>query len=143
MPPDPSESRPLRRFHVGAKAVITRGPSILLLHEAGRDAWDLPGGRVEGRETLPQALRRELDEELPGIDELRIGEQLGSVIVSAIDGDPGLLLVLHAVEARLPPAIRTSASHRAHAWVPVDEARRRLAPELAALLPGPPVKGSA
>lgn len=124
----------MRTFYVGAKAVIARDGGVLLLHEARRDAWDLPGGRVERHETLHQALRRELCEELPGVSDVDIGAQLGAAIVAGIEGDPGLLLVLYEVRARLPAVVRTSGAHRGHAWVPMTELRERLPPELVSLL---------
>ena len=54
-------------------AVITRQDQILLVehHKRGQRYWVLPGGRLEGNETLDAALRRELKEEL-GL-EARVG----------------------------------------------------------------------
>ena len=47
-------------------AIIVRGTRILLVEHRKRGAhyWVLPGGRLEGLETLEAALRRELTEEL-------------------------------------------------------------------------------
>jgi ADP-ribose pyrophosphatase YjhB (NUDIX family) len=47
-------------------AVITRRDQILLVEhrKRGQRYWVLPGGRLEGHETLDAALRRELKEEL-------------------------------------------------------------------------------
>jgi 8-oxo-dGTP diphosphatase len=51
---------------VGVGAIVTRGDRILLArrgHPPMQGAWSIPGGRVEIDETLPQALRREIQEE--------------------------------------------------------------------------------
>jgi|GEM_PF-142776 len=47
-------------------AMIARGGRILLVehHKRGERYWVLPGGRLQGNETLEAALRRELKEEL-------------------------------------------------------------------------------
>jgi 8-oxo-dGTP diphosphatase len=47
-------------------AIIVRGTQILLVEHRKRAEhyWVLPGGRLEGLETLEAALRRELNEEL-------------------------------------------------------------------------------
>jgi ADP-ribose pyrophosphatase YjhB (NUDIX family) len=51
---------------IRVSALLHQGERILLCrHEkAGRDAWLLPGGGVNGGETLIRALRRELAEEV-------------------------------------------------------------------------------
>src|SRR6202171_3592962 len=50
-------------------AIIVRQKQILLVEhrKRGQRYWVLPGGRLEGHETLDAALRRELKEEL-GLD---------------------------------------------------------------------------
>jgi ADP-ribose pyrophosphatase YjhB (NUDIX family) len=55
-------------------AIIVRGTQILLVEhrKRGEHYWVLPGGRLEGLETLEAALRRELREEL-SLD-ARVGE---------------------------------------------------------------------
>jgi ADP-ribose pyrophosphatase YjhB (NUDIX family) len=50
---------------VGAFAVIFgEGSSILLCHRTDRDAWNLPGGRVEPNESPWAAVVREVEEEV-------------------------------------------------------------------------------
>ncbi|MFC6182065.1 NUDIX hydrolase [Lactiplantibacillus daowaiensis] len=49
---------------VCANALIIRDGQILLTREAATSAYYLPGGKVMAGETLPQALKRELNEEL-------------------------------------------------------------------------------
>jgi 8-oxo-dGTP pyrophosphatase MutT (NUDIX family) len=50
---------------VGAFAVIFgEGSSVLLCHRTDRDAWNLPGGRVEPSESPWAAVVREVEEEV-------------------------------------------------------------------------------
>lgn len=51
-------------YRVSIKALV-QNPSgeVLVVKEAGRQAWDLPGGGVDHDETIYDALKRELHEE--------------------------------------------------------------------------------
>jgi 8-oxo-dGTP pyrophosphatase MutT (NUDIX family) len=55
-----------RRIHLGAAAVIfdRDGNVLLVRHSYGRRGWELPGGGRRARESLEQAVRREVSEEL-------------------------------------------------------------------------------
>jgi 8-oxo-dGTP diphosphatase len=59
-------------------AILERGGKILICRRRPSDPhplkWEFPGGKVEPGEAPPQALRRELEEEL-GID-ARIGDEI-------------------------------------------------------------------
>jgi ADP-ribose pyrophosphatase YjhB (NUDIX family) len=73
---------------VGCGAVILRGGEILLLRrirppEAG--CWGIPGGKVDPYETLPDAVRREVEEETG----LRLGGLELLCVVDQIDRDEG------------------------------------------------------
>jgi len=51
---------------VAVGAIVTDGEHILLIrrgHNPGKGYWSIPGGRVETGETLPAAVRREIQEE--------------------------------------------------------------------------------
>jgi len=52
-------------FRVSLKAVILNEDShVLVVKETGRDWWDIPGGGSNHGETVPEALARELYEEV-------------------------------------------------------------------------------
>ena len=53
----------VRRYPVSVKGIcFIDGQVILLRNERGE--WDFPGGKLEGREALPECLRREMEEEI-------------------------------------------------------------------------------
>ena len=55
-----------RRSHLGAGAVIfdSQGRVLLARQSYGRRGWELPGGGRQPKESLEQAVRRELREEI-------------------------------------------------------------------------------
>ncbi len=69
-PLTPSTQNPEPRIVVAVGAIVADGERILLIqrgHAPSKGLWSIPGGRVELGETLPQALRREIQEEC-GLD---------------------------------------------------------------------------
>lgn len=72
------EKRPVPHHQVAA-AVIQNGPTVLLAKRPAGGLlgglWEFPGGKMEPGESLPEALKREIREELNL--EIEVGDRLG------------------------------------------------------------------
>lgn len=101
-------------------AVIRRGDRFLLCrrlpggHHGG--CWEFPGGKVDPGESEPEALRRELREEL-AVD-ARVGDPIGRV---ALEDPPGRPLVLSFWEARIGAQEPRALVHSEVKWVLAGE----------------------
>jgi mutator protein MutT len=99
-----------------AAAVIRRGESVLLCQRprAKRHGglWEFPGGKLHAGESMAEALRRELREEL-GVEVTAAGES-----PLHVGHDPGSPFEIHftAVEIAGEPV---ALEHEQVAWVPV------------------------
>lgn len=102
-------------------AVVVRDGKILLVRRGRGPAigkWSVPGGRVEGGETLVQAVAREVAEET-GLDVV-CGEFIG--FVERIGPDYHyVILDFWAVPAVDDAALTAGDDAAAAAWVPLDE----------------------
>ena len=118
----------MKRFNVGIKGVIVREDGAVLLlkkNKADGAFWEAPGGRIDGQETVEQTLQRELQEELPGISDIKITRLLTAFrLPFDIGEDLGLMLIYHEVSATLPEPIQLSDEHSDYIWVhsPTDVA---------------------
>lgn len=61
---DPNAPKPNMPAHLGANAIITCGGKLLLERRRDSDTWGLVGGGVKKYETEPEAMAREVYEEL-------------------------------------------------------------------------------
>ncbi|MGK9171759.1 pyrimidine (deoxy)nucleoside triphosphate diphosphatase [Yokenella regensburgei] len=102
-------------------AIIERDGSILLAQrpEQGDQPglWEFAGGKVEPGETQPQALVRELGEEL-GIE-----ATVGDYIASHQREVSGRIITLHAWHVPVFTGTLTRHHHAALVWCSPDEAR--------------------
>lgn len=108
----------MKKFFVGVKGIIyVPGQGVLLLkHEKG--FWDVPGGRIDGEETIHQTLAREIAEELPGatlrkVVKLENAYRLPKDVVD----DTSLVLLYYLVEIDLPSEVKLSDEHVDYLWV--------------------------
>jgi 8-oxo-dGTP diphosphatase len=109
-------------------AVLVRDSRVLLCHRSPDrqwypDAWDFPGGHVEAGEPPPQALRRELYEELGIVVEEPTVPELARIVTDEFD------LRLWLVEQWNGAIVNASpAEHDELAWFQATELKgRRLA----------------
>lgn len=117
-------------FNVGIKGIIVQDGKVLLVkgEKEGRNFWDAPGGRIDDDETIQETLVRELNEELPGIQNVEIHELLSAFRVPGLPlGDKGLVLLFYHVTAVFPDEIRISEEHDYFEWVPIDELQTKAA----------------
>lgn len=110
-------------FHLGAKALLWNDGKVLLLKR--KNYWDIPGGRVEKKESVLDALHRELQEEigligLTGLSHFMM--VLSSVRIPRPDGDVGLILTVYRCE--IPPFTpQLSEEHTDFCWFSPEEAK--------------------
>ena len=63
-----------QNFHIAVKAVIVKDGKALVLKEGSRfKGYDLPGGKIDENESIEEAIKRELHEEL-GLKEFKMGD---------------------------------------------------------------------
>jgi len=111
-------------FNAGIKAAIVKDDEVLILtkKEPWFSEYDLPGGRVQNGESFEDCLSRELQEELPGITDVVIHEQIITVNTGwTLREGQGLLWVIYLVTANLPEPIALSEEHSSFEWKPLNE----------------------
>lgn len=113
-------SQPPRTVHVVA-AVVVRGDRLMVtqrLSSAPRwpDRWEFPGGKVEPGESDPQALTRELREELDL--RVRVGARIARVTLDRGADDP---LDLRAYRCEILGGEPLPIEVQDIAWLPLDD----------------------
>lgn len=111
-----TESR--QSFYIGIKGIIQSPDGVVILEDAERGKWELPGGRVDQGQDLAEAFRREVSEEITGASFETFGPTVHADVGDFIvENDHRLLLVFRVAEVALPEVIQISHEHRAHAMV--------------------------
>ncbi len=110
-------------FNVGIKAIIKRDDKVLIVHNT-KDFWEVPGGRMDGDETIEQALKRELYEEIVNLQSFTIGELVYAVRVHKdIKKNVSLVLIFYRVEADFTgDGPKLSPEHDEYRWATKEEA---------------------
>ena len=108
----------MERLRVVA-AVVRRGDALLVTRRPDRPGrpgqWEFPGGKVEAGEAEPDALRRELREEL-GCD-----AEIGALLLRHAHRYPDFEVELAFYRCTLPPGAQPLAVGVAEiAWAPED-----------------------
>ncbi|ATA17883.1 (d)CTP diphosphatase [Gibbsiella quercinecans] len=101
--------------------ILEQGDTILLAQRAGdcdqAGLWEFPGGKVEPGETQPQALMRELYEELG------ITASIGGYVASNAWAQATRVIHLHAWRIDQFEGEIQRRCHSAFAWVTPEQAR--------------------
>jgi len=114
------------QLQVGVKVIIKNSAGLYLFIERsdilpGHDktSWDIPGGRIHPDETLPDALNREVREEL-GIDLSGTPNLINSQDIFVPTKDLHVIRLTYVLEME-EQAITLSNEHLAYRWLSIDE----------------------
>ncbi len=113
----------IKDFNVGVKGVVKVRDKCLILKSVknGNSYWDIPGGRIDGKENIEDALKRELSEELPSLGKYTVGKILNAYRLSHDLGDgKGLLLLFYKIEAD-DFEVKLSKEHVEFKWVLIND----------------------
>lgn len=115
----PPRSRPDRPHHDVGVGVVWDGEGRVLIARRPEDAmlggmWEFPGGKLEDDESPPEAVRRELREEM------RIAVEVGGLVARVDHGYSHLRVTLHAHHARHLSGAPRARAATDWAWVEPD-----------------------
>lgn len=111
-----------RKFVVTQKAVLFDGPELLLVRDASTDAWEFPGGKVDGGERAMEGLAREVREET-GLEPTVEAPVFTAAKRRSKSKGKFFVYYRGRVEAR---GVVLSDEHDDYAWVTPGEAREAL-----------------
>lgn len=110
-----------QNFHIAIKAIIIKDGKALVLKETSRyKGFDLPGGKIDQNESIQEALKRELHEEL-GLKEFQMGELLHVYERTDYKKEGiSLMLIFYKVDAD-DFEITLSEEHTEYKWISKQE----------------------
>lgn len=115
------KKNPAKTF-VATKGFIVKDHKLLLLKKISQQPfWDLPGGRLQRGENFSLGLKRELEEELPGLEIKQIGKLLGTSKHFINQEQDELLLLYFLVKADFPQGIKLSQEHNDFCWASLQD----------------------
>jgi len=126
-----------QKFHVGVKALILNEDNQILLLRANPkemsnklEHWDLPGGRIEGNDSIEATLVKEVEEEL-GTRDIEIIEHFDTFIsnfkIPVEDGSVSLMLIVYKCKlSDNNMKFKLSSENLEYKWVSIDEAKELL-----------------
>lgn len=109
----------MKTIDVVAAIIKTDGKILLAQRDNSSDQaglWEFPGGKVEANESQPQALAREL------LEELGIIAQLGNYVASNQWQQSETIIRLHAWQVETFSGELQQRCHSAFAWVTPQQA---------------------
>lgn len=104
----------MKTVRVAAAIILREGKlyATQRAHGALKDGWELPGGKVEENETLEEALKREIREELDM--EIEVGELFRTVEYDYPDFHLSMACFLCTLAAGEEPTLKV---HKAARWL--------------------------
>jgi 8-oxo-dGTP diphosphatase len=126
-----------QKFHVGVKALVLNENNEILLLRANPEEmsnklehWDLPGGRIEGNDSIEATLVKEVEEEL-GTRDIEIIEHFDTFIsnfkIPVEDGSVSLMLIVYKCKlSDNNMKFKLSSENLEYKWVTIQEAKELL-----------------
>jgi len=113
------------RFPVSVKGIVVRDGAVVLVRNR-RDEWELPGGKLELRESPERCVAREIEEEL-GLD-VEPKDVVDAWVYTIVPGTHVLVLTYGCRERVRRDAV-LSGEHTRLEWIGLDDVPRLRMPD--------------